>query len=235
MSLSSRLTKNVQNYANPNSLGSKMRSQRTQPLIAMIERSAKANGRVDIVDLGGRKSYWTMFPEEVLVENKVHITFVNIPGENSEPDDERFTFLTGDACNLTIFEDNQFHIAHSNSVLEHVGDWDKMVQFAGEVKRIAPSYFVQTPNYWFPVEPHFMTPLIHWLPKPWRVRLIRSLALGNWEKQHSVDSAVRAVESARLLNKHMFRGLFEEAEIVTERMLYLPKSFIAVRSTHANV
>jgi len=76
-----------------------------------------------------------------------------------------FKFFEADGCNLAAFADHSFDIAHSNSVLEHVGSWARMVQFAKEVSRVSEKYFVQTPNYWFPIEPHFVTPFFQWFPK----------------------------------------------------------------------
>jgi hypothetical protein len=93
---------------------------------------------------------------------------------------------------------------------------------------VAESHFVQTPNYWFPVEPHCMTPFFHWLPKPLRIRLVMAFALGHWKRADTVDQAMRFVEGSRLLNRRMFEYLFEGDEIITERFFLLPKSFIAV-------
>ena len=121
-------------------------------------------------------------------------------------------------------------MAHSNSVVEHVGDWGRMCAFASEVRRVALSYFVQTPNYWFPIEPHAMTPVFHWLPKPVRVALVMRFQLGHWHRQPTVDAAVRRVDSARLLTRPMVAELFDDADIVAERLGFLTKSWIAVRS-----
>ena len=45
------------------------------------------------------------------------------------------------------------------------------------MRRVAKQYYVQTPYKWFPIEPHFLTPLVHYLPKP----IFRHLTwLGAW-------------------------------------------------------
>ena len=62
-----------------------------------------------------------------------------------------FSFVEGDGRNLSNFGDKTFDIAHSNSVLEHVGNWEDMHRFAGEIARVGRKYFVQTPSFWFPV------------------------------------------------------------------------------------
>ena len=108
-----------------------------------------------------------------------------------------------------------------------------MVAFAGEVRRLAPAYFVQTPNFWFPIEPHFMAPLFHWLPEPARVALVRRFALGHRRRQPDVGKAMDEIESVRLLNRKMFSFLFPDGKLVIERMLGLPKSLIAIRGSDA--
>ena len=75
-----------------------------------------------------------------------------------------------------------------------------------------------------------MVPFFHWLPKPVRIWLVQKLALGHFNKAPTVDKAVRTVESVRLLDKAMFHSLFDDSSIITERVLLLPKSNIAVRS-----
>src|SRR4051794_26662392 len=59
------------------------------------------------------------------------------------------------------FADNEFDLAYSNSVLEHVND---RAGLAREIRRVARSWWVQTPAFSFPIEPHALLPFAHWLP-----------------------------------------------------------------------
>ena len=222
------MAKILTNYENQTSIRWKLRHKRIAPLLTQIKTVFKDNGYVNIVDIGGTREYWGIMSGTFMDKYNVNITIVNLPG-TFRPQQGRFKFVPADGCDLSCIEDNAFHIAHSNSVIEHVGDWGRMVQFAGEISRVAPKYFVQTPNYWFPIEPHCMVPFFHWLPKPMRIWLLLRFELGNWKKAESIDAAVRMIERVNLLNKKMLQELFKGAQILTERFLFLPKSFIAVK------
>ncbi|MCF2146955.1 class I SAM-dependent methyltransferase [Desmonostoc muscorum LEGE 12446] len=230
MSLTARLTKSITNYNSQNSIGSKLRAKRIAPFIDMMEAAYQENGSVNIIDIGGTESYWGILPSDILDKYNARITIVNLPSVTRPSDHGRYTFVAGDACNLSDFADGFFHIAHSNSVIEHVGDWNNMVSFAKEISRVASRYYVQTPYYWFPIEPHFMTPFFHWFPKSIRIWLILNFDLGNWKKVETVDEAVRAVDSARLLDTRKFRELFKDAHIFHEKLFGLPKSLIAIKN-----
>lgn len=54
------------------------------------------------------------------------------------------------------FQDNEFDAVFSNSVIEHVGDYEAQRQMANEIMRVGKRYFVQTPNFYFPIEPHIL-------------------------------------------------------------------------------
>lgn len=228
MSITTTIAKKLTNYSDSNSFGSRLRAKRLAPLLSFIKKIFDEYGKVDVIDIGGTKEYWNIVPSHVMKEMNVHITLVNLPDVEKLSDTEHFSHVEVDGCDLSIFKDKAFHIAHSNSTIEHVGDWSKMVQFSKELSRVAKYFFIQTPNYWFPIEPHCLLPFYHWLPKPARIWLVAHFKLGHWKKADSVDMAVRIVESARLLNKKMFRELFSKAEIKVERFLFLPKSFIAI-------
>lgn len=104
-----------------------------------------------------------------------------------------------------------------------------MRAMANEVRRLAPHYFVQTPNFWFPIEPHFRTAFFHWVPEQVRVRLLMARGWGFYLKCETVDDAMARIETARCLNKRQFSALFPDARIVQERYMGLTKSFMAIR------
>jgi hypothetical protein len=73
-------------------------------------------------------------------------------------------FVLADGRSLP-FADREFDYVHSNAVVEHVGSREKQVAFLREAWRVArKGIFITTPNRWFPVEFHTVTPLAHWLP-----------------------------------------------------------------------
>lgn len=229
MAITRILAKGLSNYDSQKSLGSKLRAKRITAFLGMIEDVCNEHGFVNIIDVGGTERYLNIVPRRYLAEHNAKITIVNLPGTLVPKDHGPFKFVGADGCDLSGFGDRSFHIAHSNSVVEHVGDWGHMVQFAKELSRVSSRCFVQTPNYWFPIEPHCWTPFFHWLPKSIRIWLVSHFQLGHWRRAGTVDEAVRIVESARLLNRKMLRQLFKDAEIRTERFFWLPKSLIAVK------
>lgn len=218
------------NYNNPRSLGFRFRARRIGPVVRLIEQCFERHGSVRILDVGGRKTYWDVLPKDVLRKNRAHVTLLNLPCDLQGQDDSLFTHATGNACDMREFADDSFHIVHSNSVIEHVGGWPQMKQFAEEVRRVAANLYVQTPYYWFPVEPHYLTPFFHWIPKPAQVRLLRSFTLGNRGRAHSLDDALTKLEDApRMLDLKSFKLLFPDCRILKERFFLLTKSLIAVR------
>jgi hypothetical protein len=221
------LIRSQQDYDNPNSLASKFRANRAKHVIQLIGASFAEHGQCRIIDLGGRPEYWRMIDRAFLERCKVHITTVNM--EDQAPcDDPMFTQLTGDACALA-YPDNSFEVCHSNSVVEHVGDWRQMERFAAESRRLAQRYYVQTPYFWFPVEPHFSSLFFHWLPESWRAKRMIARRHGFMPQCANYSEAMYSVQDARLLDKGMMKALFPDAVHVDETILGLTKSLLAIR------
>lgn len=214
-------------YASTGSLSRRFRERRFVRVASIIDRIIAEKGRCRIADIGGTKYYWDI-AEGFAASRNVEITLIN-PKE-AQASAGKFRYLDGDATDLSALDDMSFDFVHSNSVIEHVGDWPKMAAMAANVRRLAPCYYVQTPNFWFPYEPHFRCLIVHWLPEQVRYRLVKRFALGFAGAQGSVDAAVRRVQSARLLDEGQMRALFPDAVIAREKVLGLTKSVIAVRS-----
>jgi hypothetical protein len=217
------------NYENERSLAFKFRQKRAERIKQLIIDCYNENNYVEIIDIGGRKEYWNIIPRDFLIEKNVHITIVNLPSEQLPKSDQLFSYYYGDGCDLINFSTGSFHIAHSNSVIEHVGSWENVVMFANEIKRVSETYYLQTPNYWFPFEPHFLTPFFHWLPKKIRIKLLLHFNLGWFKKAKNYHEAKKTVESCNLLSKKELAYLFPEAKLFKEKVMFLTKSLIVIK------
>lgn len=223
-----RLIHALQDNSDPNSLVSRLRRARARRIVELIETIHAEKGAVRIIDLGGEPNYWNLFERDFLDRCKVHVTLVN-PGGFDAVDGGLFTAVDGDACALPQYADNSFDMVHSNSVIEHVGDWVRMEAFAAESRRLAPRYYVQVPYFWFPVEPHFSSLFFHWRSEQSRARALMKRPHGFSQKAADVGAAMRDVQHARLLDKTQFRFLYPDAEHHDEVVLGLTKSLIAIR------
>lgn len=229
MSLTNYIAKKLIDYDSDKSYAFRLRKKRSERIISLIDICYKKHQKVNIIDIGGTKTYWNILPVSYLLERKVHITVVNLPSDSQLPkNDDIFSFVHGNGCNLEAFSKNSFHLAHSNSVIEHVGSRENMQLFSKEIKRVAEQYYLQTPNYWFPVEPHFMTPFFHWFPRAFRARLLMHFKLGWYPKANSLEGAIGMVETCDLLSKNDLKKLFPNAVFYKERVGLLTKSFVLI-------
>jgi hypothetical protein len=206
--------------------GNRFRQRRLARFLSIVDEIVAAKGTCRILDVGGKHAYWQAL-EPLWGDRPCHITLVNLA--NEPVSDTRFSSVAGNACDLSQFSDRSFDLVHSNSVIEHVGRWQDQCRMAKEVRRLAARYFVQTPNYWFPVEPHFRFPFIHWLPEPWRVKIVMRRACGFYPRAQSSDEARRILDDARLLDFEAMAELFPDGAIERERFAGFTKSLIAIR------
>lgn len=194
----------------------------------LIDTIIKRKGSCRIIDVGGEFNYWQQYLSQ-LEGAPITVLICNIDDRSIPFADPRFSSQWANACDLSFAADNSFDLAHSNSVIEHVGRWREMRAMASEIRRVAPSYYVQTPYYWFPMEPHYRTIGYQWLPEAWRARLLTWRSLGYFPKARDFDQAMEYVNDSILLDKLQMRTLFPDAEHRAERVLGLTKSLIAIR------
>jgi SAM-dependent methyltransferase len=122
-------------------------------------------------------------------------------------------FVRADASAGLPFDDGAFDLAYASSVIEHVAP-PRRARFAAELRRVARGWYVQTPAWSFPIEPHALLPFAHWLPARARRAYWRLGAAGEWEQ-------------IELLRRAELEALFGPA--VPERLGPLVKSWIALR------
>jgi hypothetical protein len=199
-------------------VGARFRANRMRA----FEVTFRPNASTRVLDVGGTPQAW----DSTVV--RPDLTLVNLPVKSFRQQSfPGMRPVAADACALP-FRDKAFPIGYSNSTIEHVGTRERQWAFAHELRRVSDTYWVQTPNRWFPIEPHYLTPFVHWVPKPVRVRLLRRCTVWGWMTKPNSEQCRESVAEIRLLTAGEMARLFPEARIVKERVLGLPKSLIAV-------
>lgn len=209
------------------SFSNSRRSRRFESFARLVETLSKQRlDPVRILDIGGTNSFWEQ--RGWAGRDDLRIVLVNLDVEPSRH--ENIEARGGEATNLSEFSDRAFDVVFSNSVIEHLGALDRQAAMAAEVRRLAPVYWVQTPNFWFPIEPHFLTPAWHWLPARLRIALLRRRRWGWRGPCPDPDDAKALVDEIRLMRGRELRKLFPDAILEEERIGPFVKSFVAVRS-----
>jgi len=216
------LLKLISDNSKPNSLANRLRSKRHAWFESVTAGMKKP---ISILDVGGTSSYWQILSANS--EDDFRVELINLSKESFKPPVVKSH--SGDARDLTQFSDAQFDLVFSNSVIEHVGAKEDQRQMANEISRVASSYIVQTPNFFFPLEPHFLFPCFQFLPRSLRILLVKNFKLGWTEKASDTEQAARLVDSVRLLRESELVELFPDCEIYREKFFGLTKSIIAYR------
>jgi len=178
-----------------------------------------------ILDVGGLPRFWRDVPM------KAHVTIINLsPLASHEADflTANQTFVQADATKLP-WADRSFDVVFSNSVIEHLGSWEKQMAFARECQRVGRSWWIQTPAREFPIEPHYAAPFLHWFSKPVQKKLLRRFSLWGWLARPCDAALDASLAELRLLKRSEFKILFPDCEIKTERLLGLRKSYVAFK------
>jgi hypothetical protein len=202
------------------SLARGMRAKRFAFFLGLLDQLPRP---VSILDVGGTQDFWESM--DFADSPDVRVTVLNQQAPACRH--ANMQTLAGDACDMSAFPDGHFDVVFSNSVIEHVGPAPRQDAMAREVRRVGKRYFVQTPNLYFPIEPHFLFPFFQFLPIAARGWLLRNLSLtwgGRIEDRRAAEETAREV---RLVGLSRFRALFPDGEIYRERVLGLTKSFVA--------
>ena len=190
---------------------------------ALFRRVLPEFTSLKVLDVGGSRHFWEkQDPANVPAD----LTLINVR------DDGQAISYSGSMQHIkTIlyqgdtlpFGSGYFDVAICNSVIEHVPPVDR-AQLVSEIRRVSKYYFIQTPAFVFPIEPHFLVPGLHWLPRsvglmaakvsPWRF-------LSKPPPGH-VTSYFNEIT---ILKRSELVGYAPDAAIFTERLAGLPKSY----------
>lgn len=201
------------------SLSNKFRGRRFAIFASLVEQLPKP---IRIIDIGGTLSYWRQ--HGWVGKTGVEITVVNIGAQASVC--ENVIIKEGNALDLSEYSNGAFDVAYSNSVIEHLFSFENQAKMATEVKRVAKAYWVQTPNYWFPIEPHFHVPGWQWLPRSIRVALVMRFRCGWRGPVADRKLAVALVDEVRLMDSAELVLLFPNATLWKEKFFGLTKSIV---------
>ena len=197
----------------------RLRKRRHALFLALIDDLPRP---LRILDVGGSQRFWETM--EYVARADVEITLLN--RSRVKVRHPGFEFVPGDARDMKRFADREFDVVFSNSVIEHVGEFDDQQRMAEEVRRVGKRYFLQTPNRFFPIEPHFFFPLFQFLPLSVRVLLLMNLPLTHRGRIRERARAVEAASEIRLLSRAELQKLFPGATMQHERFMGLTKSFV---------
>ena len=203
------------------------RKSRSRLLVEQIDRlAARLDRPVRILDVGGRARFW----DTVETNNIASIAIANIHEADISATSAKFNMrgVYADALDLSRFNDGQFDMVVSNSMIEHLGSWKNIKACAAQLQSVANCGYVQTPSFWFPIEQHFMIPFFHWLPPQLRVILLPYLPRAGYEDVGSVDNVRQYVEEINLVTGRELEFLFPAARLHKEKILFFTKSYAAV-------
>jgi len=216
------LLRSVADHRDQRSLAHRLRLRRFGRFLELV---ARVPAPWAMLDVGGTPDFWRRM--RFVPPPGCRIVLLNRRRPDLDPDPGLEAVL-GDATDMSMFGDRCFDVVFSNSAIEHVGDRAAQERMAAEVRRVGRRYVVQTPSYWFPLEPHFLLPGIQWLPAAARAEVVFRLRPGWYGAGvRSRGEAREAVDSIRLLRRWELARLFPEARIGVERLVGLPKSYVA--------
>ena len=175
---------------------------------------------VSILDIGGKINFWEN--RRLAGDNNYEITIVNLSKEKSSY--SNIKTLIGDATDLSQFEKKSFDIVYSNSVIEHLYNFDNQLKMALEIVRLGKKHIIQTPNKYFFIEPHYLLPFFQFFSKKLQYYILTKTKLSRLKKWDE-KFAKQYIEEIRLLNLKEIKILFPKSKIYYEKFMGMNKSF----------
>lgn len=205
-----------------NSISSRRREVRFRELVRRFPDLTAMR----VLDLGGTPDFWRSVP----VRPKF-VTTLNLD-DKYNPTEPWLEHIVADACEMTSLDlcRGGYDVVVSNSLIEHVGGYRQRQAFARVVMAAAPAYWVQTPDRYFPIEPHYVAPGFQFLPVRVRAEGIRRWPLAH-ERVYTTPEALAQALMIELISATELRHLFPDCTIWHERLGGISKSIVAISNS----
>lgn len=192
---------------------------------ALLPQLLQAYRAPAVLDLGGQVE--SIGPLLGALPSGATVTAVNIMTKHVRSIRKQFPqvrTLIGDASQLP-FADQSFDLVYSNAVIEHLGTAAAQERMAREIQRVGRSWFVTTPNRWFPFDFHTRMPLLSWLPAQGLRRLARLYSYNHVHRRYMTGCDH---SDLRLLDAGKLRHFFPTSRLIKNRVTFWPETLIVV-------
>jgi hypothetical protein len=191
-----------------------------------------------VLDIGGTVAFWRDW-WRLTEPDGIYVTLANNHLQDDTHDSvSDLPFLINwrvDATQLTRDDFARFDCLFSNSCIEHLTSRDEQRQLAQSILDSKLPYFVQVPNKYALIDPHYPRPYVPMFgayPRHMQRRILMALSLGQRDR-HTFESATQVLHHYHPLGPSDMRSLFPTARVAVERPLGIPMSILAMRLSDA--
>lgn len=197
--------------------------------LELFNKLMKPTKEMRVLDIGAEinpaNEYVIQFIDNYPWENNV--SAINLSSEHISLIKQYYPEVdarVGDACALP-WEDKHFDIVYSNAVIEHLGNFEKQKKMAAEIMRVGKSWFVTTPNRWYPFEFHMRLPFVTWLPRNGYIRFGQVISYNHMKRKYM--TGIRR-DDLKLMTAKDLKHCFPTSRIIKQRVTFMPETLICV-------
>lgn len=138
-----------------------------------------------------------------------------------------FFYVKGDASDLSQFDDNEFDLAVSIGMLEHITDKTMFERAVSNIRRVAKQYIVIVPYKFALIEPHYRFPLFPIIPYSAKLKIIKLLNINNHREA--------IINDPEYVNKHyIWLSNSEYKKYFPESIIYIAPTMDTIAIVYKN-
>jgi ubiquinone/menaquinone biosynthesis C-methylase UbiE len=142
------------------------RQAKALKILKIIEDAGKVrNSSLKLLDIGTGNGEIAFFLSEFF-----DVTSVDVKDQRSQPGGFKFVCTEGE---YLPFENQHFDVVVSNHVIEHVNNADVHLTEIYRILKSDGAVYLATPNRLWPWEVHYRMPMLHYLPQPVFMQILK--------------------------------------------------------------